>query len=49
MLFISSQNSVFCYVRKRHDKKAKVKFKIDDVTNWDTNNYNKHISKYFKK
>ena len=28
------------YVEKRLDKKAKVNFKIDDVTYWTTNNYN---------
>ena len=29
--------------------KTKVNFKIYDVTNWITNNYNTHISRYLKK
>ena len=34
---------MFPIIGKWLDKKAKVKFKIYDVTNWNTNNYNKHI------
>ena len=38
------------HVRKQLDKKAKVDFKIYDVTTWETNIYNKHcqISKKIK-
>ena len=39
----------FGYLEKRLDKKAKVNCKIYDVTNWNTNNYNKHIARYLKK
>ena len=31
---------------KWFDKKAKVNFKIYDVTAWETNNYNTHIAHY---
>ena len=31
---------------KRFDKKAKVYFKIYNVTNWKTGNYNTHIAQY---
>ena len=40
---------MFCHAGKRLDKKAKVDFKIYDVTDWITNNYNKHIVRYLKK
>ena len=30
---------LFGYVEKRRDNKAKVNFKIYDVTDWTTNNY----------
>ena len=33
----------FDLVVKRLDKKAKVNFKIYNVMNWETNNYNTHI------
>ena len=39
----------FGYVEKRLDKKGKVNFKIYDITNWRTNNYNRHITEYLKK
>ena len=32
------------HVRKRLDKKARVNFKICDIINWQTNNYNTHIT-----
>ena len=35
-------------IEKWLDKKAKVNFKIYDVTNWNTETYNKHIPKYLK-
>ena len=38
-----------CHVCKRLDKKAKVNFKIYNVANWITNNYNTHIARYLKK
>ena len=34
---------------KRLDKKAKVNFKIYDVTTWITRNYNTHIDQHLKK
>ena len=38
----------FGYVWKWLDKKAKVNFKIYHITNWNTNNYNEHITRYLK-
>ena len=40
---------VFGHVGKRLDKKAKINFKVYDVTTWETNNYNKHIAQHLKK
>ena len=40
---------LFGYVEKRLDKKAMVNFKVDDVTDWTTNDHNTHIAQYFKK
>ena len=40
---------VFGYVEKLFDNKVMVNFKIYDVTNWTTNNYNTHIAQYLKK
>ena len=34
---------------ERLDKKAKVNFKIFNVTDWETNNYNTHFAQYLKK
>ena len=34
---------------KRLDKNAKVNFKTYEVTDWETNNYNTHITQYLKK
>ena len=34
---------LFGYVEKQLDKKARVNFKIYDVTDWTTNNYNIHL------
>ena len=39
----------FGHVGKWFDKKAKVDFKIYDVTNWETNNCNTHIVQDLKK
>ena len=40
----------FCSrVGKLLDKKAKVDFKICDVTVWEPNNHNTHIAQYLKK
>ena len=39
----------FGYIRKRLDKKAKVNFQIYDVTNWNTKNHNRHITRHHKK
>ena len=38
----------FVYVGKRYDKKVLVNFKIYDVTDWITDNYNTHIIQYLK-
>ena len=40
---------LFGYVRKRLEKAFKVKFKTFEVTNWNTNSYNKHSARYLKK
>ena len=37
------------HVGKRLDKKAKVDFKIYDVTNWTINNCNTDLARYLKK
>ena len=37
---------LFAYVEKRLDEKAKINFKIYDVTDWTTNNCNTHIAQY---
>ena len=39
----------FSHVGKQVDKKVKVDFKIYEVKNWATNNYNTHIDQYLKK
>ena len=38
----------FGYVEKRLEKQAMVTFKVHDVADWTTNNYNTHIVQYFK-
>ena len=40
---------LFDHVGERLDKKAKINFKIYDVTNWKANNCDSHIAQYFKK
>ena len=42
-------SDVFGHVGKRLDKKAKFNFKVYDITNWQTNNYNTRIAQYLKK
>ena len=39
----------FGHAGKRLDKKVKGNIKIYDVINWETSNYNTHITQYFKK
>ena len=39
----------FYHAEKRFDKKAKVNFKIGEVTDWTKNNFNTHIVRYLKK
>ena len=39
----------FGYLIKRLDNKAKINFKIYDLTNWNKNNYNTHIARYLMK
>ena len=48
-LFINFYPDFFGCVGKRLDKKVNINFKINDVTKWNTNNYNKHIVRYLKK
>ena len=38
----------FDHVEKQFDKSAKVTLIICDVTDWETNNHNKHIAQYLK-
>ena len=40
---------IFGYVEKWLDKKVMFNFKIYDVTDWASNNYNTHIAKYLRK
>ena len=40
---------LFGYVKKRIDKKGLANFKIYDVTDCTTNNYNTHIGQYLRK
>ena len=40
---------LFGLVEKRLDKKSEVNFKIYDVTDGKTNNYNTHVAQYLKK
>ena len=37
------------HVEKRLDKKALINFKIYDIKDWTTINYNTHITQYLKK
>ena len=39
----------FGLVQKQPDKKTKINFKICDIKNWKTNNYNIHFTQYLKK
>ena len=39
---------LFVHVEKRLNLKAKVSYKICDVTNWIISNYNTHIAQYLK-
>ena len=43
--------SVFCpsFFGKQLDKKVEANFKIYDVIDWETNNYNTHMAQYLKK
>ena len=47
--FTSRALFVFGHVREWLDKKAKVNFKVNDVTNWITNNYDTYIARYLHK
>ena len=40
---------IFGHAGKRLDKKATVNFKIYDIINWETNNYNTHTAQYSRK
>ena len=40
---------IFGYMEERLDKKAKVNFKIYDITDWTRNNYTRHVTQYLKK
>ena len=39
---------LFGYVEKRRNKKVKVSFKIYDVTDWTTSDFNTYIVQYLK-
>ena len=43
-VFVLEIFTLFVYVEKRLDKKADVNFKIYDVIDWVTNNYNIYFS-----
>ena len=51
MLFTSCYISscLLDYLEKQLDKKDMVNFKIYDVTDWTTSNYNTHIAQYLNK
>ena len=40
---------LFGYLETRLDEKAMVNFKIYDMADWTTNNYNTYITQYLKK
>ena len=40
---------IFGYVEKHLDQKAEINFKIYDVVDWTTNNYNTNVAQYLKK
>ena len=40
---------LFGCVEKQFDKKTEVNLTVHDVTDWQTNNYNAHISQYFRR
>ena len=40
---------IFGYVEKRLDQKAEINFKIYDVVDWTTNNYNTNVAQYLMK
>ena len=45
-------NLLYKYIKHhvgKHDKKTKINFKIYDITDWMTNNYNTYIAQYLKK
>ena len=42
-------SSLFGYAENRLNEMAKINFKIYDITDWTTNNYNTHIVQYLKK
>ena len=46
---VSRVSWLFGHVEKRFDNKAMVNFKIYEVIDWTTNNYNIHIAQYLKK
>ena len=47
--FIFFNKAFFSLVAKPLGKKAMANVKIYGITNWVTNNYNKHIARYLKK
>ena len=42
-------SNFFGHMEKPLDKKAKVRFKIFDITAWETNNYSTNIFQHLKK
>ena len=43
-MFLVMQENGLIHAGERLRKKAKINFKIFDVINWETNNYNIHIA-----
>ena len=41
-------SKIFGHAGKRLDQKAKFSFKVYDITDWITNNYNTHNAQYLK-
>ena len=49
MRYLNVCPDFFDHVGKRLNKKAKVSFKINNIRDWITSNYNTHIGQYLTK
>ena len=47
-MYLNLCSDFFGHAGKLLDEKAKVNFKIFDITSWETNNYNIHNAEYLK-